>query len=71
VHPLSLTTVQSMADLGYTVDPAAADPFNLATQPTLRAGQTGPMYELMNDIIRVPRRYIDESTGKVIPDRTH
>jgi hypothetical protein len=67
VHPLSLTTVQSMADLGYTVNPAAADPFNLATQPTLRAGgDAGPVFELKNDVIRVPRRFISESTGRVM-----
>jgi hypothetical protein len=72
VHPLSLTTVQSMADLGYTVNAAAADPFNLATQPTLRAGEpAGPSFDLRNDILRVPRRYIDESTGRVVPGRTH
>lgn len=71
VHPLSLTTVQSLADLGYTVNPLAADPFNINTQPTLRAGQPGPVYELQNDIIRVPRRYIDERTGRVVPGLTH
>jgi hypothetical protein len=72
VHPLSLTTVQSMADLGYTVNPAAADAFNLATQPTLRANQAaGPVVHLENDIIRVPKRYIDVATGRVIPGGTH
>jgi Leishmanolysin len=71
VRPLSLTTVQSMADLGYTVNPAAADAFNLATQPTLRAGDdTRPTFQLKNDIIRVPRRYIDEATGRVVPGPT-
>jgi hypothetical protein len=72
LHPLSLTTVQSMGDLGYGVNPAAADAFNLATQPTLRAGQVaGPSFELQDDIIRVPRRYIDERTGRVVPGSTH
>lgn len=71
VRPLSLTTVRSMADLGYVVNGAAADAFNISTQPTLRAGQAvGPSFELKNDIIRVPRRYIDERTGQVVPGRT-
>lgn len=60
-----------MADLGYVVNGAAADAFNISTQPTLRAGQAvGPSFELKNDIIRVPRRYIDERTGQVVPGRT-
>jgi hypothetical protein len=71
VRPLSLTTVRSLADIGYVVNGAAADAFNIGTQPTLRAGQTaGPSFELKNDILRVPRRYIDERTGQVVPGRT-
>ena len=72
VHPLGLTTIQSMADLGYAVNGAAADAFNMDTQPTLRAGEpAGPSFELKDDIIRVPRRYIDERTGRVVPNPTH
>jgi hypothetical protein len=71
VHPLSLTTVESMADLGYTVDPTAADPFNLATSTAIRAGQAAPGFWLVNDVIRVPRRYVDERTGQVVPRPTH
>jgi hypothetical protein len=29
-NPLSAITIASMADLGYTVDPAAADPYGIA-----------------------------------------
>ncbi|HXW97736.1 MAG TPA: leishmanolysin-related zinc metalloendopeptidase, partial [Gemmatimonadales bacterium] len=71
VHPLSLTTVESMADLGYTVDPTAADPFNLATSTAIRAGQAATGFWLVNDVIRVPRRYVDERTGQVVPGPTH
>jgi Leishmanolysin len=66
-HPLSLTTVESMADLGYTVNAGAADSFNLATQPTLRAGDGSHGLDLTNDIIRAPRRFIDEVTGRIVP----
>jgi hypothetical protein len=51
VRPFSLTTLQSMADLGYTVNPAAADAFNINTQPTIRAGQV-PMRRSFGDDIR-------------------
>jgi hypothetical protein len=67
VHPLSLTTVQAMADLGYTVNPGAADAFNLATQPTLRAdGTEPPVVHLENDIIPIRPRFVDTRTGKVV-----
>ena len=51
VKPFSLTTIQSMADLGYVVNPSAADPFNINTQPTIRAGQV-PMRRSYGDDIR-------------------
>ena len=51
VKPFSLTTIQSMADMGYVVNPAAADPFNINTQPTIRAGQV-PMRRSYGDDIR-------------------
>lgn len=36
-QPLSRTTVAALADLGYAVDPSAADPFDLATAALLAA----------------------------------
>ncbi|HTS87071.1 MAG TPA: leishmanolysin-related zinc metalloendopeptidase [Gemmatimonadales bacterium] len=66
-HPLSLTSIESLADLGYTVNPAAADAFNLSTQPTLRLGEApGPGVDLSNDVRRSPRFYVDEATGQVV-----
>ena len=37
-NPLSATTIGSLEDLGYTVDPSKADPFDLANPAALRAG---------------------------------
>ncbi|MCX5731787.1 MAG: hypothetical protein NTY18_10660, partial [Deltaproteobacteria bacterium] len=37
-NPLSATTIGSLEDLGYTVDPSKADPFDLASPAALRAG---------------------------------
>jgi hypothetical protein len=66
VRPLSLTSIQSLADLGYTVNTAAADPFNINTQPTLRAGQAAEpvLADLRNDILNEPIYTIDEQ-GRV------
>ena len=53
-NPLSQLTVRSLADLGYTVDPAAADPFSLIF--SLRDGpDTRPGVKLHNDIFDGPR----------------
>ena len=62
VRPLSLTSIQSLADLGYTVNTNAADPFNINTQPTLRAGQaTQPILaDLRNDIRKGPIYTVDD-----------
>jgi len=62
VRPLSLTSIQSLKDLGYQTNPAAADPFNLATQPTLRVqGAEAPVLDLSNDILNIPLYAVDES----------
>lgn len=60
VRPLSKTTIQSMADLGYVVNLGAADPFNLSTQPTIRAeGPAGPALDLHHDVLRNRIRMVD------------
>lgn len=65
-RPLSLTSIQSLKDLGYVINPAAADPFNINTQPTLRAdaGATAIRADLRNDILNIPIYSIDEQ-GRV------
>ncbi len=68
VRPLSLTTVESMADLGYTVNPSAADAFNINTQPSLRIGQPDTLHiELKSDVLQIPMFYLDQQTGRVTP----
>jgi hypothetical protein len=62
IRPLSLTSVQQMKDLGYVVNAAAADPFNINTQPTLRAGASPDhvLADLRNDIENAPVYSIDD-----------
>ncbi len=64
VRPLSLTSIQSLTDLGYTVNPAAADVFSLGTQPTVRAGAE-KVIDLRNDILRSPMVQVD-AQGRVL-----
>jgi hypothetical protein len=64
INALSELTVRSLADFGYVVNPAAADPFHL----TLNLRQEGPpevVIELLNDVIAGPIYRID-SRGRVI-----
>ena len=63
-RPLSLTSIQSLADLGYTVNAGAADVFSLGTQPTVRAGAEKRI-DLRNDILRSPMVQVD-SQGRVL-----
>ena len=66
-RPLSKTTIQSLADLGYSVNANAADLFNLATQPTLRAGEAeaGPVVDLTQDRLGAPIMAVDQN-GRVV-----
>ncbi len=65
-RPLSKTSIQSLADLGYVVNQNAADAFNLATQPTLRAGESeGPVIDLRNDRLGAPIMAVDQN-GRVV-----
>ncbi|HKT60121.1 MAG TPA: leishmanolysin-related zinc metalloendopeptidase, partial [Gemmatimonadales bacterium] len=64
VDPLSRVTVASMADLGYTVNIAGADPYSLPF-PGLRAFASGPRAELKRDLLRLPLRVVDH-TGRVV-----
>ena len=53
----------SLADLGYVVNLAAADPYTLA--PGIRIAGSRRMLHLKNDIIRGPIRQVDAS-GRVV-----
>lgn len=62
-NPLSVITVRSLQDLGYTVNVAGADPFTLTA--ALRAAGPRRGRPLVNDVITDPIRQIDAS-GRVI-----
>ncbi|HEU4881969.1 MAG TPA: Ig-like domain-containing protein [Longimicrobium sp.] len=55
-NPLSQLTVRSLADLGYTVNLAAADPFSLTAS---LQGAQGTRLRLENDVYAGPRFKID------------
>ena len=61
-NPLSSVTVASLGDLGYLVNPAAADSYTLA--PSFRALGLGRGRLLENDILRGPIRKVD-AKGRV------
>ncbi len=69
VRPLSATSVRSIEDLGYVVDLNAADPFNIATQPTLRDDRNARVLHLKDDVRRGPIFYYHEGTGQLIRKR--
>jgi hypothetical protein len=53
VSPISLVTIASLADLGYSVNYSTAEPF--PRPPTAAAGaQPGSRLEFINDIIHLP-----------------
>ncbi len=58
-QPLSLITIQSLADLGYVVDPAVAETYSVAP-PSLAAGnaQRAEKLWLGDDVIRLPIRRV-------------
>ena len=58
-NPLSQVTVRSLADLGYSVNVGAADPFSLTLSLRAdRGGQSGGLL-LLNDEYTGPRYSID------------
>ena len=57
-NPLSGITITSLADQGYPVNLAAADPFSFLLG-SLRAFDSRPKLQLKNDILRHPIRMVD------------
>lgn len=53
-QPLSRTTIASLADLGYTVDLDAADPFDLGLASLLSSDPASEALPLGDDILRLP-----------------
>ena len=67
-NPLSAITIQSLADVGYTVDVSLADPYRLPSAAAL-ASALEKSIDLGNDIIVGPIVVTDENgrTIRVIP----
>jgi PKD repeat protein len=58
-NPLSLVTVESLRDMGYQVNAAAADPFGISFN--LVSDQPSSAHELRDDIRRGPITVVDQS----------
>jgi hypothetical protein len=63
-NPLSVVTVTSMKDLGYTVSLAGADPYQLPAT-SIASLRQGPRLKLKNDLLRLPIRVVSEG-GRVM-----
>jgi hypothetical protein len=63
VNPLSVVTVASLADLGYTVDVGQADAFTL--DPSFRIARPRRGRQMVNDIISDPIRRVDQN-GRIV-----
>ena len=65
VRPMSLTTIRSLADLGYTVDNSQAAAFTVPNpNGALRAPTpSGPMIDLRGDISTIPVYAVDDRPG--------
>jgi hypothetical protein len=61
-NPLSVVTIASLADEGYTVNLSGADPYSLML--SLRASRAGPRLKLGRDVLRLPIRKVDRN-GRV------
>jgi PKD repeat protein len=55
-QPLSRTTVESLADMGYGVNALMADPFDLSTAALLAQGAAGEVLFLGNDVLPIAPR---------------
>jgi hypothetical protein len=65
-NPLSAITVESLADLGYSVDGSGADQFTgTFSAPARLTAPSGRVINLENDIYRGPLQVVDNS-GNVI-----
>ncbi|WP_428275833.1 Ig-like domain-containing protein [Candidatus Palauibacter sp.] len=64
-EPLSAITVQSLADLGYSVDPATADSYRLSDADMARAIDESERIPYGDDIWRGPIVVVDEA-GRIV-----
>ena len=64
-NPLSRVTIQSLLDMGYTVDITQADTYTLGNPTGLRAPDYSTLVHLKDDILRIPLKLID-SNGRIV-----
>ena len=62
-NPISEVTIESLGDMGYTVNPAAADPYTLFWTPGLVAEGQGMKLHFGDDILRGPLMFPDGDGG--------
>ena len=66
VNPLSAISIQSVADLGYTVDVTQAGPYSrVFTSPPRAPAPGARMIDLSDDLLKTPIKVVDEQ-GRVI-----
>ena len=66
VNPISVLTVESLRDMGYDVDPGAADPFTYPPPLPLMAEGAGMRIEFGDDVLR-GERYFPDKDGRLLP----
>jgi leishmanolysin len=59
-NPLSATTIASLQDLGYTVDMSQADAYTIPAPPALAAAARVRSVHLVDDVLRLPVRFVDD-----------
>lgn len=64
-EPLSAITIRSLADLGYEVDPALADPYRLPSAAAAQALEATPRIPYGDDIWRGPIAVVDPD-GRIV-----
>ncbi len=64
-HPVSAITLQALADLGYRVNAALAEPYSVSPAPAAAAAEDAPPIDLGNDVYRGPILQID-GEGSVV-----
>ena len=67
IRPLSATSIASLADIGYTVNTAVANPFDYNNPQTLRAGPDPAPVSLGDDIVKATIMYAENGTGRAWP----
>jgi hypothetical protein len=66
VNPISVLTVESLRDIGYEVDPDAADPYTYPPPSPLMAEGGGLRIELGDDLLR-GEIYFADRDGRLLP----